>query len=115
MRIIAFINEGPVIGEIFGHLGEPISAPHLAPARGPPLWELTTSSTSASLGRREKDKGHGLSRDDSCLKAEDRPNSAGLLLSGERSAWASRLQRGFRRQFSFEMGRKAPRYLPWER
>jgi hypothetical protein len=40
MRIIAFINEGPVIREILGHLGEPVSAPRLAPARGPPLWEL---------------------------------------------------------------------------
>ena len=40
MRIIAFINEGPVIREILGHLGEPTSAPRLAPARGPPLWEL---------------------------------------------------------------------------
>ncbi len=40
MRIIAVINEGPVIREILGHLGEPISAPRLAPARGPPLWEL---------------------------------------------------------------------------
>jgi hypothetical protein len=39
MRIIAFITEGPVIREILGHLGEPTSAPRLAPARGPPLWE----------------------------------------------------------------------------
>lgn len=40
MRIIAFINEGPVIREILGHLGEPTAAPTLAPARGPPLWDL---------------------------------------------------------------------------
>ena len=40
MRIIAFINDGPVIREILGHLGEPTSAPRIAPARGPPLWEL---------------------------------------------------------------------------
>ncbi len=40
MRIIAFINEGPVIREILGHLGEPTSPPSLAPARGPPLWEF---------------------------------------------------------------------------
>ena len=40
MRIIAFINGGPVIREILGHLGEPTSAPRIAPARGPPLWEL---------------------------------------------------------------------------
>lgn len=40
LQIIAFINEGPVIREILGHLGEPSSAPHLAPARGPPLRAL---------------------------------------------------------------------------
>ena len=40
MRIIAFINEGPVIRDILGHLGEPTSAPSLATARGPPLREL---------------------------------------------------------------------------
>ena len=40
MRIIAFINEGLVIREILGHLGEPTSAPSLAPARGPALWEV---------------------------------------------------------------------------
>ena len=40
MWFIAFINEGPVIRELLGHLGEPISAPSLAPARGPPLWEV---------------------------------------------------------------------------
>jgi hypothetical protein len=40
MRIIAFINEGPVIREILGLFGEQISAPRLAPARGPPLWAL---------------------------------------------------------------------------
>ena len=43
MRIIAFINEGLVIREILSHLGEPSSAPRLAPARGPPLWELPAS------------------------------------------------------------------------
>lgn len=25
--------------EILAHLGEPTSPPHMAPARGPPLWE----------------------------------------------------------------------------
>ena len=43
MRIIAFINEGPVIREILGHLGAPTSAPRLAPARGPPLWERSVA------------------------------------------------------------------------
>jgi hypothetical protein len=40
MRIIAFIIDGPVIREILSHLGEPTSAPRIAPARSPPLWEL---------------------------------------------------------------------------
>lgn len=40
LRIMAFINEGPVIREILGHLGELTSAPRLAPARGPLLWAL---------------------------------------------------------------------------
>ena len=35
MRIIAFINEGPVIREILGHLGEPTAAPTLrSPTNG---------------------------------------------------------------------------------
>ena len=50
MRIIAFINEGPAIREILGHLGKPTSAPSLAPARGPPLWEPV-----AGLVERETD------------------------------------------------------------
>ncbi|MCM8614066.1 transposase [Accumulibacter sp.] len=40
MKIIAFITEGPAIGQILGHLGEPTSPPRLMPARGPPLWEM---------------------------------------------------------------------------
>jgi len=40
MRIIAFINDGLVIRKILDHMGEPTSAPRIAPARGPPLWEL---------------------------------------------------------------------------
>lgn len=40
LRIIAFINEVPVIREILGYLGEQTSAPSLAPERGSPLWAL---------------------------------------------------------------------------
>ena len=40
MRIIAFITEAPSVREILAHLGEPPSPPRLAPARGPPLWEI---------------------------------------------------------------------------
>jgi hypothetical protein len=40
MRIIAFITDGPTVRDILVHLGEPITPPIVAPARGPPLWEL---------------------------------------------------------------------------
>jgi len=40
MRIIAFIIDGSVICEILSHLEEPTSAPRIAPACGPSLWEL---------------------------------------------------------------------------
>jgi hypothetical protein len=80
MRIVAFITEGTVIREFLGYLGEPISAPALAPACYPPLWELlvagnagreigpqvhrcqTTSSTSMSPSRHGNDKVYRLAR-----------------------------------------------------
>jgi len=40
MRITAFITEAPAVRQILVHLGEPTSRPRLAPARGPPLWEM---------------------------------------------------------------------------
>ena len=40
MRIIAFITNGPTVRDILVHLGEPTAPPRIAPARGPPLWEL---------------------------------------------------------------------------
>ena len=40
MRIIAFITDGPTVRDILVHLGAPIAPPTVAPARGPPLWEL---------------------------------------------------------------------------
>ncbi len=40
MRIIAFITDGPTVRDILVHLGEPITPPTVAPARGPPLWEM---------------------------------------------------------------------------
>jgi len=39
MRIIAFITEAPAVNTILRHLGEPTTAPEVAPARGPPLWD----------------------------------------------------------------------------
>ncbi len=41
IRIIAFINEAIAVREILAYLGEPTSPPPMAPARGPPLWEMT--------------------------------------------------------------------------
>lgn len=41
MRIIAFIDEAMAVREILAHLGDPTSAPRLAPARGPPLWVMS--------------------------------------------------------------------------
>jgi len=55
MRIIAFMAQGhaviePVaVRDILAHLGEPTSPPRMAPARGPPLWELSA----AGQGERE--------------------------------------------------------------
>jgi len=40
MRIIAFITEAMAVRDILAHLGEPISPPRMAPARGPPLWDV---------------------------------------------------------------------------
>lgn len=40
MRIIAFITEASSVRQILAHLGEATSPPPLAPARGPPLWEM---------------------------------------------------------------------------
>jgi hypothetical protein len=40
MRIIAFITDGPTVRDLLAHLGEPTAPPPIAPARGPPLWDL---------------------------------------------------------------------------
>jgi hypothetical protein len=40
MRIIAFITHASAVRGILVHLGEPIAPPRVAPARGPPLWDL---------------------------------------------------------------------------
>jgi hypothetical protein len=39
MRLIAFVTEGTQIKKILGHIGVDPEPPHIAPARGPPLWE----------------------------------------------------------------------------
>ena len=49
LRIIAFITEAAAMRDILIHLGEPITPPTIAPARGPPLFEM------APPGQREID------------------------------------------------------------
>jgi hypothetical protein len=44
MRIIAFITDAGTVRKILDHLGEPTQSPKIAPARGPPLWEVATAS-----------------------------------------------------------------------
>lgn len=39
MRIIAFITHSADIRQILQHIGVESEPPHIAPARGPPLWE----------------------------------------------------------------------------
>jgi hypothetical protein len=39
MRLIAFVTEGTQIKKILDHIGVDSEPPHIAPARGPPLWE----------------------------------------------------------------------------
>ena len=45
LRIIAFITAALVVQKILAHLGEPTSAPRLAKARAPPLWEMHDAAT----------------------------------------------------------------------
>ena len=40
MRIIAFITPASPIRDILLHRGEFTAPPRIAPARGPPLWDL---------------------------------------------------------------------------
>lgn len=39
VRIIAFITEAPTVRSILDCVGEPIKAPPISPARGPPSWD----------------------------------------------------------------------------
>ena len=40
MRVIALITDPPTIHDILVYLGEPTAPPRIAPACGPPLWDL---------------------------------------------------------------------------
>ena len=45
MRIIAFITHSADIRQILDHIGVQSEPPHIAPARGPPLWEDCDAQT----------------------------------------------------------------------
>ena len=45
MHLIAFITAGTQTGKILDHIGEDCAPPHIAPARGPPLWDGSVSCT----------------------------------------------------------------------
>ena len=45
MRLIAFIPEGTQIRRILDHIGVDSEPPHIAPARGPPLWDDCDAQT----------------------------------------------------------------------
>jgi len=45
MRLIAFITEGVQIRKILDHIGVDSEPPHIAPARGPPLWDDCDAQT----------------------------------------------------------------------
>ena len=49
MRIVAFIIDPTTVRDILAHLGEPISAPTVAPARGPPLWAALDAAPSEAF------------------------------------------------------------------
>ena len=45
MRVIAFLTDPVAVRAILAHLGEPTAPPRIAPARGPPLWDLPDAGT----------------------------------------------------------------------
>ena len=54
MRIIAFITETAVVRDILFHLGEPITPPTTAPARGPPWWAIMAAFSTQLCASREQ-------------------------------------------------------------
>jgi hypothetical protein len=45
MRLIALLTDPVTVRAILAHLGEPTAPPRIAPARGPPLWDLPDART----------------------------------------------------------------------
>ena len=56
MRIIAFIQDPPVIEKILHHIGEPTRAPELVPARAPPQGEMEFQQGTESVEWLEMDQ-----------------------------------------------------------
>ena len=44
---IAFINDAGSVNKILDHIGESTRPPRIAPARGPPLWEMAPAAEQA--------------------------------------------------------------------
>ncbi len=63
MRIIAFIQDPPVIEKILHHIGEPTRAPELVPARAPPQGALEFQQGAASDDWPEMDQTAGAGDD----------------------------------------------------
>jgi hypothetical protein len=45
MRVVAFLTEAAPMQRILNHIGEPSTAPKIAPARGPPSWQQENCAT----------------------------------------------------------------------
>jgi hypothetical protein len=59
MRILAFIQDPPVVEKILRHIGEPTEPPEVLPARGPPQGELGFESEAEADGWPEMDQTAG--------------------------------------------------------
>jgi hypothetical protein len=60
MRILAFIQDPPVIEKILRHIGEPTQAPEVLPARAPPQSEMEFSPEQAPDDWPEMDQTQGV-------------------------------------------------------
>ena len=47
MRIIACSNDAGTLKKILDYIGASTQAPRIAPARGPPLWQMATAAEQA--------------------------------------------------------------------
>ena len=63
MKIIAFVTERESVRQILDHIGEPSDPPRVAPARGPPQFELAFDQTVDAPGDEDLDQTRGLPDD----------------------------------------------------